>query len=93
MGSLPNSIIPEYDLRHRATSASACLASLVIQQMSMQAKLLLVATFVVAALSAQTQPVLGEDTVKVSDHVWAIMGWPNIAIVVDNRAALGWSSG
>jgi hypothetical protein len=28
-----------------------------------------------AVLSAQTQPVLTEDVVKVSDHVWAIMGW------------------
>jgi glyoxylase-like metal-dependent hydrolase (beta-lactamase superfamily II) len=31
---------------------------------------------------------LGEDTVKVSDHVWAIMGWPNIAIIVGSRATL-----
>ena len=36
---------------------------------------------------AQT-PILGEDTVKVSDHVWAIMGFPNIAIVVGVRATL-----
>ena len=39
-------------------------------------------------LSAQNQPVLGEETVKVSEHVWAIMGWPNIAIVVGSRAVL-----
>jgi glyoxylase-like metal-dependent hydrolase (beta-lactamase superfamily II) len=32
--------------------------------------------------------VLGEETVKVSDHVWAIMGWPNIAVVVGSRAVL-----
>ena len=44
--------------------------------------------FVVALLSAQTQPVLGENTVKISEHVWAIMGWPNIAIVVGSRATL-----
>jgi glyoxylase-like metal-dependent hydrolase (beta-lactamase superfamily II) len=56
--------------------------------MSMQAKLLLAGAFTVVALSAQTQPVLGEDTVKLSDHVWAIMGWPNIAIIVGNRATL-----
>jgi glyoxylase-like metal-dependent hydrolase (beta-lactamase superfamily II) len=37
---------------------------------------------------AQNQPVLKEDAVKVSDHVWAIMGWPNIAIVVGNGATL-----
>jgi glyoxylase-like metal-dependent hydrolase (beta-lactamase superfamily II) len=54
----------------------------------MQIKLLLLGALAVAALTAQNQPVLGEDTVKVSDHVWAIMGWPNIAIVVGNRATL-----
>lgn len=42
----------------------------------------------VAALSAQNQPVLKDDTVKVSDHVWAIMGWPNIGIVVGSKATL-----
>src|ERR1700733_15192548 len=31
---------------------------------------------------------VGEDTIKVSDHVWAIMGFPNIAIVVGSRATL-----
>src|ERR1035441_3696728 len=54
----------------------------------MQAKLLLLGALAVAVLTAQTQPVLGEDTVKVSAHVWAIMGWPNIAIIVGNRATL-----
>jgi glyoxylase-like metal-dependent hydrolase (beta-lactamase superfamily II) len=56
--------------------------------MTMNAKLLFFATLMATTLSAQTQPVLGEDTVKVSDHVWAIMGWPNIAIVVGNGATL-----
>jgi len=51
-------------------------------------KLQLAALCAAAALSAQNQPVLGEDTVKVSQHVWAIMGFPNIAIVVGNRATL-----
>jgi len=41
-----------------------------------------------STLSAQNNPILGEDTVKVSEHVWAIMGWPNIAIVVGDRATL-----
>ena len=41
-----------------------------------------------AILSAQNQPVLGEDAVQISTHVWAIMGFPNIAIVVGNRATL-----
>jgi glyoxylase-like metal-dependent hydrolase (beta-lactamase superfamily II) len=33
-------------------------------------------------------PMLGEDTTKISDHVWAIMGFPNIAIVAGSRATL-----
>jgi glyoxylase-like metal-dependent hydrolase (beta-lactamase superfamily II) len=41
-----------------------------------------------AASYAQSQPILGEDTVKVSDHVWAIMGFPNIGIVVGGNATL-----
>lgn len=36
----------------------------------------------------QNQPVLGEETIKVSEHVWAIMGWPNIGIVVGSRGVL-----
>jgi glyoxylase-like metal-dependent hydrolase (beta-lactamase superfamily II) len=41
-----------------------------------------------ALVSAQNQPVLGEDTVQVSEHVRAIMGFPNIAIVIGERAVL-----
>jgi len=37
---------------------------------------------------AQSQSVLGEYTTKISDHVWAIMGFPNIAIVVGSKATL-----
>jgi glyoxylase-like metal-dependent hydrolase (beta-lactamase superfamily II) len=54
----------------------------------MRTRLLLVASLAVAMLSAQTQPVLGEDATKVSDHVWAITGWPNIAIIIGNLATL-----
>jgi glyoxylase-like metal-dependent hydrolase (beta-lactamase superfamily II) len=54
----------------------------------MKTKILLLGAFAAAVLSAQNQPVLGEETVKISDHVWAIMGFPNIAIVVGNRATL-----
>src|ERR1043165_4438059 len=54
----------------------------------MKSKLLPLAAFAAGILSAQNNPVLGEDTVKVSEHVWAIMGWPNIAIIVGNRATL-----
>jgi glyoxylase-like metal-dependent hydrolase (beta-lactamase superfamily II) len=51
------------------------------------AKPLILALFT-AVLSAQNQPVLNEDSVKISEHVWAIMGWPNIAIVVGSGATL-----
>jgi hypothetical protein len=34
------------------------------------------------------QPTLSESTAKVSDHVWEITGFPNIAIVVGTRATL-----
>lgn len=48
---------------------------------------LLLAAFA-AVLSAQNQPVLNEDATKISEHVWAIMGWPNIAIIVGSGATL-----
>jgi glyoxylase-like metal-dependent hydrolase (beta-lactamase superfamily II) len=54
----------------------------------MQAKPFLLGALAVAVLAAQNQPVIGEDTVKISQHVWAIMGWPNIAIIVGSRATL-----
>ena len=54
----------------------------------MKTKLLLLAALAGSIVCGQNQPVLGDETVKVSDHVWAIMGWPNIAIVVGSRAAL-----
>jgi glyoxylase-like metal-dependent hydrolase (beta-lactamase superfamily II) len=48
--------------------------------------------FAAATASAQNastqESLLGENTVKVSDHVWAIMGWPNIGIVVGEKATL-----
>ncbi len=54
----------------------------------MNPKLLLAVAFVAGILSAQNQPVLGEDAVKVSEHVWTIFGFPNVAIVVGSRATL-----
>jgi hypothetical protein len=33
-------------------------------------------------------PMLGENITKISDHVWAIMGFPNIAIVAGSHATL-----
>ena len=40
------------------------------------------------ALAQMSQPMVGENTTKISGHVWAIMGFPNIAIVVGDRATL-----
>jgi len=51
-------------------------------------KNLLLPLLFAGALCAQNNPILGEDTVKVSDHVYAIMGWPNIGIVVGTKAVL-----
>jgi glyoxylase-like metal-dependent hydrolase (beta-lactamase superfamily II) len=34
------------------------------------------------------QPLLGDNATKISDHVWAIMGFPNVAIVIGERATL-----
>jgi glyoxylase-like metal-dependent hydrolase (beta-lactamase superfamily II) len=44
--------------------------------------------FSTTGLAQSHNPILGEDTTKISDHVWAIMGFPNIAIVVGSRATL-----
>jgi glyoxylase-like metal-dependent hydrolase (beta-lactamase superfamily II) len=51
--------------------------------------LLALAFLTAAGAYAQMGSMLvGENTTKVSDHVWAIMGFPNIAIVVGDRATL-----
>ncbi len=50
---------------------------------------LCLATATASAQSVSTQDsLLSESTVKVSDHVWAIIGWPNIGIVVGETATL-----
>jgi len=41
-----------------------------------------------ASALAQVDQLVGENTTKISEHVWAIMGFPNIAIVVGSRATL-----
>jgi glyoxylase-like metal-dependent hydrolase (beta-lactamase superfamily II) len=48
------------------------------------------ALFILAAsaMGQMAQPLVSENTTKVSEHVWAIMGFPNIAIVVGSRATL-----
>jgi glyoxylase-like metal-dependent hydrolase (beta-lactamase superfamily II) len=40
------------------------------------------------AFAQMSHPMLSEETTKISDHVWAIMGFPNVAIVVGSRATL-----
>ncbi|MGH9538939.1 MAG: MBL fold metallo-hydrolase, partial [Terriglobales bacterium] len=40
------------------------------------------------AFAQMSQPMVTENPTKISDHVWAIMGFPNIAIVVGSRATL-----
>jgi glyoxylase-like metal-dependent hydrolase (beta-lactamase superfamily II) len=49
---------------------------------------ILAALTVAAAPAQRPQPLLDDHTTKISDHVWAIMGFPNIGIVVGNRATL-----
>jgi glyoxylase-like metal-dependent hydrolase (beta-lactamase superfamily II) len=44
--------------------------------------------FAATAAAQMPQPLMKEDTVKISDHVWAIMGFPNIAVIVGDRATL-----
>ncbi len=51
-------------------------------------RIMLIALLGVISGVAQTQPVLEETTTKISDHVSAIMGFPNIAIIVGTRATL-----
>jgi glyoxylase-like metal-dependent hydrolase (beta-lactamase superfamily II) len=48
----------------------------------------LLAALAVVAASAQQNPLLSEETVKVSEHVWAILGFPNVGIIVGSRATV-----
>jgi glyoxylase-like metal-dependent hydrolase (beta-lactamase superfamily II) len=41
-----------------------------------------------ATAMAQTQPMLPEKVTRVSEHVYAIVGWPNVGIIVGDRATL-----
>src|ERR1700678_2789355 len=50
--------------------------------------MVLAALAATSAFAQMSQPMLSEDAVKISDHVWAIMGFPNIAIVVGSRSTL-----
>jgi len=52
-------------------------------------KVLLLGAAVSATAIGQNQPLLPENSVtRVSDHVYAIQGWPNIGIIVGDRATL-----
>jgi len=50
--------------------------------------LILVVLGATGGFAQMNQPMVGENTTRISDHVWAIMGFPNIAIVVGSRATL-----
>src|SRR5580704_10539365 len=57
--------------------------------MKSHSKLVALAALTTISVFAQMpQPLVNENTTKVSDHVWAIMGFPNIAIVVGSSATL-----
>ncbi|HXM62302.1 MAG TPA: MBL fold metallo-hydrolase [Terriglobales bacterium] len=49
---------------------------------------MLAALAATTAFAQMSQPMVSENTTKISDHVWAIMGFPNIAIVVGSRSTL-----
>jgi glyoxylase-like metal-dependent hydrolase (beta-lactamase superfamily II) len=51
-------------------------------------KLLLILCAAIAAVAQNNQPLVEEKSTRVSDHVHAIVGFPNIAIVIGNRATL-----
>ena len=55
--------------------------------MKSYAKLVALAALTSVGAFAQ-MPLVKEDTTQISEHVWAIMGFPNIAIVVGSRATL-----
>src|SRR5882757_8560036 len=57
--------------------------------MQINKSLLALCLVAAAPCAAQNQPILNEDALKkVSDHVWAIMGFPNVGIVVGANATL-----
>src|ERR1039457_6035614 len=55
---------------------------------SLSALLTLAAKAATSALAQMSQPMVDENPTKISDHVWAIMGFPNLAIVVGSHATL-----
>jgi glyoxylase-like metal-dependent hydrolase (beta-lactamase superfamily II) len=55
---------------------------------SLSAIVALVVLAVTSASAQMMQPMISENTTRISDHVWAIMGFPNIAIVVGAHSTL-----
>jgi len=55
---------------------------------SLPTLLTLAALAATSALAQMGQPMVSENTTRISDHVWAIMGFPNIAIIAGSRATL-----
>lgn len=55
---------------------------------SLAMSLTLAALSVTGAFAQMSQPLVSENATRISEHVWAIMGFPNIAIVVGSRATL-----
>jgi glyoxylase-like metal-dependent hydrolase (beta-lactamase superfamily II) len=54
-----------------------------------QGRMLLLGAAAMAMAMGQTQPLLPEGSVThVSEHVYAIQGWPNVGIIVGDRATL-----
>lgn len=49
---------------------------------------ILVALLATGIAPAQNQAILSGEPVKVSEHVWVLMGWPNIGIVVGGNSTL-----
>jgi glyoxylase-like metal-dependent hydrolase (beta-lactamase superfamily II) len=55
---------------------------------SLSTLLILAALAASSAFAQMGQPMVSENPTRISDHVWAIMGFPNIAIVVGGHATL-----
>lgn len=55
---------------------------------SLPTLLTLAALAATSALAQMSQPMVSENGTKISDHVWAIMGFPNIAIVIGSHSTL-----
>ena len=55
---------------------------------SLSTLLMLAALAATSALPQMSQPMMSDNTTKISDHVFAIMGFPNTAIVVGSHATL-----